>query len=156
MSPDTVHVKDVRIGSMPASLGKKNRRNKMLFRHRNRYRKKDNAPLSHINIKYFGDGRIQRDRFGKFVPGLPEHSKPVDKLVDNFSSPDVVVRTLTGHNGGVKGKEETTEMGKSHRVAMAQALLTELAEAYQRHGDTDGTRRLQAMVARMVAELLYR
>ena len=47
-------------------------------------------------------------------------------------------------------------MGKSHRVAMAQALLTELAEAYQRHGDTDGTRRLQAMVARMVAELLYR
>jgi hypothetical protein len=49
-----------------------------------------------------------------------------------------------------------TEMSKSHRVAMAQALITELAEAHQRHGDTEGTRRLQAMVARMVAELLYR
>ena len=40
--------------------------------------------------------------------------------------------------------------------ALPISLLTELAEAQERHGDTDGTRRLQAMVARMVAELLYR
>lgn len=45
-------------------------------------------------------------------------------------------------------------MNKSHRIAMAQALIAELAEAVERHGDTSGTQRLRAMVARMVAELL--
>lgn len=45
-------------------------------------------------------------------------------------------------------------MNKSYRVAMAQALLAELAEAQAQHGDTHGTRRLRALVARTVAELL--
>lgn len=82
-------------------------------------------------------------------------SMPVDKFVEKNPPLNVVRQTLTSHNEGMR-EGGNTEMGKSHRVAMAQALLTELAEAYQRHGDTDGTRRLQAMVARMVAELLYR
>lgn len=45
-------------------------------------------------------------------------------------------------------------MNKSYRVAMAQALLAELAEAQAQHGDTHGTRCLRALVARTVAELL--
>lgn len=105
--------------------------------------------------------RIERGRAesGKFTTaGLAKRLPPfppVDNSVEKNPPLDVVRDTLTRHNGGMR-EGGNTEMGKSHRVAMAQALLTELAEAYQRHGDTDGTRRLQAMVARMVAELLYR
>lgn len=98
-------------------------------------------------------GRAESGKFTKPGPRLP--FPPVDNSVEKNPPLDVVRLTLTRHNEGMR-EGGNTEMGKSHRVAMAQALLTELAEAYQRHGDTDGTRRLQAMVARMVAELLYR
>ena len=61
--------------------------------------------------------------------------------------------TLTRHNEVVKGKEE--KMNKSHRVAMAQALLAELSEATARHGaGNDGVKRLHRLVASMVAQLL--
>lgn len=106
-------------------------------------------------------GRIEKGRAesGKFAKPGPRQMylpfSPVDNSVEKNPPLNVVRQTLTGHNQGMR-EGGNTEMGKSHRVAMAQALLTELAEAYQRHGDTDGTRRLQAMVARMVAELLYR
>jgi hypothetical protein len=47
-------------------------------------------------------------------------------------------------------------MNKSHRLAMAQALLAELAEATARYGDdSDGVRRLRTMVRQMVTELLF-
>ena len=47
------------------------------------------------------------------------------------------------------------KMNKSHRLAMAQALLTELSEATARYGDSnDGVRRLHRMVRDMVAQLL--
>lgn len=50
---------------------------------------------------------------------------------------------------------EVKNMNKSYRVAMAQALLTELSEAVARYGaDNDGVRRLHRMVRTMVAELL--
>lgn len=47
------------------------------------------------------------------------------------------------------------KMNKSHRLAMAQALLAELSEATARHGaNNDGVRRLHRMVRDMVAQLL--
>ena len=46
-------------------------------------------------------------------------------------------------------------LNKSHRVAMAQALLAELSEATARYGaNNDGVRRLHRMVRDMVAQLL--
>jgi hypothetical protein len=90
-----------------------------------------------------------------FVPDkVPQPSEAHHgvKVVDKLSETQVGLLSLARHNEGVK----ENKMNKSYRVAMAQALITELAEAHERHGDTDGTRRLQAMVARMVNELLFR
>lgn len=78
-------------------------------------------------------------------------AEQANEAIRNILNPEVVSDPLLPHNGGMNKEGETV---KSYRVAMAQALLTELAEAYQRHGDTDGTRRLRLMVSRMVAELL--
>jgi hypothetical protein len=133
------------------------------FRHRRFIRKKK---LRYPAAPQPNFTRIEKGRAesGKFVPSgaadkqarLNTHQYPQDRA-DYQKNPfrNVVNPTLTSHNGGMR-EGGITEMSKSHRVAMAQALITELAEAHQRHGDTDGTRRLQAMVARMVAELLYR
>jgi hypothetical protein len=50
---------------------------------------------------------------------------------------------------------EEVKMNKSHRVAMAQALLAELSEATARYGaNNDGVRRLHRLVRDMVAQLL--
>jgi fructose-specific component phosphotransferase system IIB-like protein len=51
--------------------------------------------------------------------------------------------------------KEVKILNKSHRVAMAQALLAELSEATARYGaNNDGVRRLHRMVRDMVAQLL--
>lgn len=130
------------------------------FHHRGfiRKRKKNNPQAPVGDFHRVGKGLPNAGAFIKRTEnaGLQQRAvwvRPVDKPVDNFLSSNVVSPTLTRHNGVMKGNNE---MSKSHRVTMAQALITELAEAHLRHGDTDGTRRLQAMVARMVAELLYR
>jgi hypothetical protein len=47
------------------------------------------------------------------------------------------------------------KMNKSHRVAMAQALLAELSEATARYGaGNEGVKRLHRLVRDMVAQLL--
>lgn len=51
--------------------------------------------------------------------------------------------------------KEVKIMNKSHRVAMAQALLAELSEATARHGaGNEGVKRLHRLVRDMVAQLL--
>ena len=53
----------------------------------------------------------------------------------------------------MSGKE--VKMNKSHRVAMAQALLAELSEATARYGaGNEGVKRLHRLVRDMVAQLL--
>ena len=127
------------------------------FRHR-RHLRKSRIPVP------MGDPTANtmfgKSQSGMFTPAGPARGRfpspnpwvAVDKSVDKYFLNQVVNPTTTSKNGVVK--EGVTV--KSYRTAMALALLTELAEAQERHGDTDGTRRLQAMVARMVAELLYR
>jgi hypothetical protein len=51
--------------------------------------------------------------------------------------------------------KEVKSMNKSHRVAMAQALLAELSEATARYGaGNEGVKRLHRLVRDMVAQLL--
>ena len=51
--------------------------------------------------------------------------------------------------------KEVKGMEKSHRVAMAQALLAELSEATARYGaGNEGVKRLHRLVRDMVAQLL--
>lgn len=77
----------------------------------------------------------------------------MDRPTENIWS-NVVVPTSYRYDEGMSGKE-VNQMNKSYRVAMAQALLTELAEATTRYGsDNDGVKRLHRMVRAMVAELL--
>jgi hypothetical protein len=77
----------------------------------------------------------------------------VDKSVDKLFTENVVITPYYPHNGDMKGKEE--KMNKSHRVAMAQALLAELSEATARYGaGNKGVKRLHRLVRGMVAELL--
>ena len=65
----------------------------------------------------------------------------------------VVIITNKRHTRDMSGEE--VKMNKSHRVAMAQALLAELSEATARYGaDNDGVRRLHRLVRDMVAQLL--
>lgn len=126
------------------------------FRHRRFIRKKEPLKLSFpVNPN---DLKARRGAAGTPVSGcfVPTPVDNISAPVDNFLAPEVVSTLYYPYDGGMRGKEENQMGSKSHRVAMAQALLAELAESHARHGDTDGTRRLQAMVARMVAELLYR
>ena len=77
----------------------------------------------------------------------------VDKSVDKLFTENVVITPYYPHNGDMKGKEE--KMNKSHRVAMAQALLAELSEATARYGAGNaGVKRLHRLVRDMVAQLL--
>ena len=129
------------------------------FHHRGFIRKRKNKPQA-PRTDYF---RVQQGLpvAGRFAEptknaGLQMRdawAKPVDNSVENYSWSNVVNPTLTRHNEVVKGKEE--KMNKSHRVAMAQALLAELSEATARHGaGNDGVKRLHRLVASMVAQLL--
>lgn len=77
----------------------------------------------------------------------------VDKSVDKLFAEKVVITPYYPHNGDMNGEE--VKMNKSHRVAMAQALLAELSEATARYGaGNKGVKRLHRMVRGMVAELL--
>jgi hypothetical protein len=77
----------------------------------------------------------------------------VDKSVDKLFTENVVITPYYPHNGDMSGEE--VKMNKSHRVAMAQALLAELSEATARYGaGNKGVKRLHRMVRGMVAELL--
>ena len=79
---------------------------------------------------------------------------PVEKSVENFVISNVVVPTSYPHTGSMSG-EEVKRMNKSHRVAMAQALLAELSEATARYGaGNEGVKRLHRLVRDMVAQLL--
>ena len=128
-----------------------------LFRHRKQIRNATPArdprampyplPTPRFNAGYPKAGMFAPDKVQQ--PSEAHHGV---KVVDKLSETQVGLLSLARHNEDVK----ENKMNKSYRVAMAQALITELAEAHERHGDTDGTRRLQAMVARMVNELLFR
>lgn len=77
----------------------------------------------------------------------------VDNSVDKFFTKNVVITPYYPHNGDMSGEE--VKMNKSHRVAMAQALLTELSDATARYGaGNKGVKRLHRKVRGMVAELL--
>jgi hypothetical protein len=78
----------------------------------------------------------------------------VEKSVENFVISNVVIPTSYPHTGSMSG-EEVKRMNKSHRVAMAQALLAELSEATARYGaGNEGVKRLHRLVRDMVAQLL--
>jgi hypothetical protein len=112
------------------------------FRHRQQIRKHENAHKQHVEV--FKSGNVSKVRIGAPAPNA--------QMFQKNPTTNVVFSTNPRYHEGMSGKEE--KMNKSHRIAMAQALIAELAEAVERHGDTSGTRRLRAMVARMVAELL--
>lgn len=124
-----------------------------LFRHRQPIRKDIPARTPQKDpIKVYYRNLSGTPQAGAFRPTPPE-GRPVDKSVDKFPARQVGTTPYYPYHGSMSGKEGN--MGsKSHRIAMAQALLAELAEAVARHGDTTGTRRLRALVARTVAELL--
>jgi len=85
--------------------------------------------------------------------GTPKAGMIVDKSVDKLFAEKVVITPYYPHNGDMSGEE--VKMNKSHRVAMAQALLAELSEATARYGaGNEGVKRLHRMVRGMVAELL--
>lgn len=112
------------------------------FRHRKQIRKHENAHKQHAQALQSGNASMTRI-------GAPA---PNALVFPKNPTTNVVFSTNPRYYEGMSGKEE--KMNKSHRIAMAQALIAELAEAVERHGDTSGTRRLRATVARMVAELL--
>lgn len=124
-----------------------------LFRHRQPIRKDIPARTPQIDpIKVYYRNPSGTPQSGAFRP-TPPALAPVDKSVDNFPAHKVGTTPYYPYHGSMSGKEGN--MGsKSYRIAMAQALLAELAEAVARHGDTHGTRHLRALVARTVAELL--
>jgi hypothetical protein len=118
-----------------------------LFRHRQQIRKHENAHKE--QIKALQSTHVNNLRIG--ASGTADAGKFLDKSKKDSS--DVVFSTSYRYSEGMSGKEET--MNKSYRVAMAQALLTELSEAVARYGsDNEGVKRLHRMVRTMVAELL--
>lgn len=118
-------------------------RSDMLFRHRKQMRKHEKAHKAHRGM-YTSDN-LKNIRIGAAAKGSAE---PENNLVTN-----VVFPTSYRYREGMSGKE--VKMNKSHRVAMAQALLAELSEATARHGDgNEGVKRLHRMVRDMVAQLL--
>jgi hypothetical protein len=124
-----------------------------LFRHRKTIRKDTNTLNS---VKSFTNKGIPLGTGLGAVrasAGLPNAGMFVDNSVDKFLDDKVVSTPYYPHNGVMKGKEE--KLNKSHRVAMAQALLAELSEATARYGaGNKGVKRLHRMVRAMVAELL--
>ena len=124
-----------------------------LFRHRKTIRKAIIPPNCTTSFK--NKGIPLRTGLGavRVSAGLPNAGMFVDNSVDNFLTDRVVSTPYYPHNGDMKGKEE--KLNKSHRVAMAQALLAELSEATARYGaGNKGVKRLHRMVRAMVAELL--
>lgn len=118
------------------------------FRHRKTIRVSE--PLRQRSIE---EKRSAELRLNLRPQSGPWRAAPEPALVDNFAENQVVSTPSHPYAGRMSGKEGI--MGsKSHRIAMAQALLAELGEAVARHGETAGTRRLRALVARTVAELL--
>lgn len=118
------------------------------FRHRQQIRKHEkghkvtNEVKNHVSIKNLRVGA-----------GAPDAGRFAEVPTKNVWS-QVVPTTYYPYDEGVSGKEEN-QMSKSYRLAMAQALLTELAEATARYGsDNEGVKRLHRMVRTMVAELL--
>ena len=124
-----------------------------LFRHRKTIRKAI-IPLN-CTTSFTNKGIPLRTGLGavRASAGLPNAGMFVDKSVDKFLNEKVVSTPYYPHNGDMKGKEE--KLNKSHRVAMAQALLAELSEATARYGAGNaGVKRLHRMVRGMLAELL--
>lgn len=125
------------------------------FRHREAYSKAGAEPrlpdyevfLVKVKPRFPGDVNLPFFVWSAGPPTDGELTFPRTFTVEINPEQAVAFMSLSPHNGGMK---------TSHRINMAYALLGELAEAYGEHGDTEGTRRLRAMVARMVAELLYR
>ena len=124
-----------------------------LFRHRKTIRKviiPPNGTKSFTNKGSYSGSGLGAVRVSA---GLPNAGMFVDNSVDKFLNDKVVSTPYYPHNGDMKGKEE--KLNKSHRVAMAQALLAELSEATARYGaGNKGVKRLHRMVRAMVAELL--
>lgn len=123
------------------------------FRHRKTIRKAitpPNGTTSFTNKGIYSGSGLGAVRVSA---GLPNAGMFVDNSVDKFLNDKVVSTPYYPHNGDMKGKEE--KLNKSHRVAMAQALLAELSEATARYGaGNKGVKRLHRMVRAMVAELL--
>ncbi len=116
----------------------------MLFRHRKQIRKHEKAHESHRTMT--GPGNLSNVRIGAAAV-------EAIRAAETNLAPNVVFPTSYRYREGMSGKE--VKMNKSHRVAMAQALLAELSEATARHGDgNEGVKRLHRMVRDMVAQLL--
>jgi hypothetical protein len=121
---------------------------KIPFRHRKQIRKHENAHKE--QIKALQPIHVNNLRIG--ASGAADAGMFLDKSKKDLVN--VVIPTYNRYIGSMSGKE-VNQMNKSHRVAMAQALLTELAEAVARYGaDNEGVKRLHRMVRAMVAELL--
>lgn len=123
------------------------------FRHRKTIRKAiipPNGTTSFTNKGIYSGTGLGAVRMSA---GTPKAGMLVDKSVDNLFTEKVVITPYYPHNGDMSGEE--VKMNKSHRVAMAQALLAELSEATARYGaGNDGVKRLHRMVRDMVAQLL--
>jgi hypothetical protein len=121
---------------------------KIPFRHRKQIRKHENAHKE--QTKALQPTHVRNLRIG--ASGAADAGMFLDKSKKDLVN--VVIPTYNRYIGSMSGKE-VNQMNKSHRVAMAQALLTELAEAVARYGaDNEGVKRLHRMVRAMVAELL--
>jgi|688.fasta_scaffold299746_1 hypothetical protein len=121
---------------------------KIPFRHRKQIRKHENAHREHL--KGLESKNVTNLRIG--ASGAADAGMFLDKSKKDLVN--VVIPTYNRYIGSMSGKE-VNQMNKSYRVAMAQALLTELAEAVARYGaDNEGVKRLHRMVRAMVAELL--
>ena len=124
-----------------------------VFRHRKTIRKAPTPPNGATSFTNTGIPLGTGLGAVRVSAGLPNAGMFVENSVDNFLNDKVVSTPYYPHNGGMKGKEE--KLNKSHRVAMAQALLAELSEATARYGaGNKGVKRLHRMVRGMVAELL--
>jgi hypothetical protein len=124
-----------------------------LFRHRKTIRKAINT--LNTTSSFTNTGAPLGTGLGavRASAGTPSAGMIVDKSVDKFLVNEVVITPYYPHNGDMSGEE--VKMNKSHRVAMAQALLAELSEATARYGaGNKGVERLHRMVRAMVAELL--
>lgn len=121
------------------------------FRHRKTIRKAIIPPNG--TTSFTNKGIYSGTGLGAVRAGASQAGMFVDKSVDKLFTENVVITPYYPHNGDMKGKEE--KMNKSHRVAMAQALLAELSEATARYGaGNKGVKRLHRLVRGMVAELL--
>ena len=124
-----------------------------LFRHRKTIRNRIIPPTG--TTSFTNRGVYSGTGLGavRMSAGTPKAGMVVDNSVDKLFTKNVVITPYYPHNGDMSGEE--VKMNKSHRVAMAQALLAELSEATARYGaGNEGVKRLHRMVRGMVAELL--